>query len=592
MNALVLTIYFLVLSCWLAQAGKIQSLDGKTYEGEVSFDSQSNRLSVAMSDSVTAKVAFSNVLSASFGSGAASMADFGPLAEGWSSLSVGDVSITGSAGQAKGVFALKVAASDVGEKFDSFHYVYHRASGECEIVARVTSIDGADRLSKAGVMIRETLQPGSRFALVSLTGGGAVSFQHRTEAGQKSLDRPSGEATLPYWLKLVKKSKTFIAYRSTDGQKWEVAGTATVNFGDTFFLGLVVTSHSGFALSTATLDQVRLTVNGLRGEYFADEEFKNLKLTRVDPKLDFGWGVGSPDPLLPNDHFSIRWTGQVEPRYSQNYVFHVDADNSAQLWIEGNAIQPVAFKKEGNKTAPSVPLEAGKRYDLKMEFREGDGSASVRLGWSSPSQGKELIPASRLFCTVEASASGSPMAQSTWTNAIVPAKGVILRGGTFVAGHVKSVDATGLKFSYRGEKEFPISMPNVARIILRLPQRGSPVNPGTTSTGVLLTSGDFFEGDIKHLDGWSVKVSSVLFGLKQFNFHEVSAILLSDALIKPARFELHTADGSVFKANSISVEKEDLLIDEQTLGLFRIPQLAVVELLPGTKPKARVGRKL
>ena len=33
MNATVLTIYFLVLSCWLAQAGKIQSLDGKTYEG-------------------------------------------------------------------------------------------------------------------------------------------------------------------------------------------------------------------------------------------------------------------------------------------------------------------------------------------------------------------------------------------------------------------------------------------------------------------------------------------------------------------------------------------------------------------------------
>ena len=135
-------------------------------------------------------------------------------------------------------------------------------------------------------------------------------------------------------------------------------------------------------------------------------------------------------------------------------------------------------------------------------------------------------------------------------------------------------------------------MPNVARIILRLPQRGSLVNPGTTSTGVLLTSGDFFEGDIKHIDAWSVKVSSVLFGLKQFNFPEVSAILLSDALIQPARFELHTADGSVFKANSISVEQEDLLLDEQTLGAFRIPQLAVVELLRGTKPKARVGRKL
>ena len=37
-------------------------------------------------------------------------------------------------------------------------------------------------------------------------------------------------------------------------------------------------------------------VNGLSAQYFDNKDFTNLKLTRVDPQINFTWGTASPDP--------------------------------------------------------------------------------------------------------------------------------------------------------------------------------------------------------------------------------------------------------------------------------------------------------
>lgn len=44
-----------------------------------------------------------------------------------------------------------------------------------------------------------------------------------------------------------------------------------------------------------------------------------------------------------------------------------------------------------------ITLQAGVRYDIRMEFYERGGGATAKLLWSSPSQVKEVIPQSRLF---------------------------------------------------------------------------------------------------------------------------------------------------------------------------------------------------
>ena len=89
-----------------------------------------------------------------------------------------------------------------------------------------------------------------------------------------------------------------------------------------FILFLLVGCGFSFAVGT-----------GLTGEYFDNSDFTSLKLTRVDPAVDFDWGSGPPAPGVSSGSYSVRWSGQIEPRYSETYTFQVTADDSARLWV-------------------------------------------------------------------------------------------------------------------------------------------------------------------------------------------------------------------------------------------------------------------
>ena len=54
-------------------------------------------------------------------------------------------------------------------------------------------------------------------------------------------------------------------------------------------------------------------VGGLTAQYFDNKDFTNLKVTRVDPQVNFNWALGSPDPAIGADTFSVKWTGQFCP---------------------------------------------------------------------------------------------------------------------------------------------------------------------------------------------------------------------------------------------------------------------------------------
>jgi RHS repeat-associated protein len=139
-------------------------------------------------------------------------------------------------------------------------------------------------------------------------------------------------------------------------------------------------------------------VHGLKAEYFDDADFTDLKLTRIDPTIDFAWpGTDSPDPSIDGDTFSARWTGQVMPLYSETYTFYTQTDESVRLWVDGKLIIDHTAAHTSTEDAGTITLEAGKKYDIKMEFSEGTGDAEARLLWSSDSQEKEVVPKLRLY---------------------------------------------------------------------------------------------------------------------------------------------------------------------------------------------------
>ncbi|MEA2554536.1 MAG: alpha-glucosidase, partial [Fimbriimonadaceae bacterium] len=79
---------------------------------------------------------------------------------------------------------------------------------------------------------------------------------------------------------------------------------------------------------------------GLKGEYFPNVDLKGApQLVRMDPQIDFNWKVGPPAPGMPDENFSIRWTGKVGPvPVSGSYEFVTVTDDGVRLWVDGKMI--------------------------------------------------------------------------------------------------------------------------------------------------------------------------------------------------------------------------------------------------------------
>jgi hypothetical protein len=139
---------------------------------------------------------------------------------------------------------------------------------------------------------------------------------------------------------------------------------------------------------------------GLTGEYYDNSDFTNLKLTRVDPSINFSWGSSSPDPSIGPDTFSVRWTGQVQPRYSEIYTFYTKTDDGVRLWVDGVLLIDKWVPQSPTEWKASLSLMAGQNYDIKMEYYENTGGATAQLSWSSPSQSKQIIPQTQLYAAL------------------------------------------------------------------------------------------------------------------------------------------------------------------------------------------------
>jgi cell division septation protein DedD len=136
--------------------------------------------------------------------------------------------------------------------------------------------------------------------------------------------------------------------------------------------------------------------NGLSGAYYNNSDLTSLVLSRVDSTVNFDWGTGSPDPGIGADTFSVRWTGQVIPLYSQTYTFYTQSDDGVRLWVNGTQLVNNWTNHGSTEDSGTIALTAGVKYAVVMEYYENTGSAVAKLSWSSASQAKQIIPTSQL----------------------------------------------------------------------------------------------------------------------------------------------------------------------------------------------------
>ncbi|MGG6268119.1 PA14 domain-containing protein [Leptolyngbya sp. AN03gr2] len=136
---------------------------------------------------------------------------------------------------------------------------------------------------------------------------------------------------------------------------------------------------------------------GLTGDYFDNSNFTNLITTRVDPTIDFNWGTGTPYVGVAPDTFSVRWSGQIQAPTTGTYTFATTSNDGIRLWINGQSIVDRWVDLNNVENRGTIALEAGKWYDIRMDYYDRTGAAMMRLEWWYPGQARQVVPQARLF---------------------------------------------------------------------------------------------------------------------------------------------------------------------------------------------------
>jgi len=326
-------------------------------------------------------------------------------------------------------YLLSSAGGDIWAGADSFNYLYEPLNGNGQIVARVSGVQGTNAFAKAGVMVRETLDPSSRNAMMLVTLNQGAFFQWRSVAGGSS-DRTISNTNVvsPYWVKIVRNGEWIGGYSSPNGVDWILVNWETINgLNSQVYVGLAVSGGGSF--TTAVFDQVSIspanqaevmnplvgTGDGLMGSYYPNRHLYGVAVTnRVDGQVNFDlWktllessanagGLGNRSALLLGmsrlDEFGIRWTGEIQAQFTEPYILHVTSDDGVRVWLNEQLVID-EWKPHAPKESLSSPLNlvAGQRYFLRIEYFQNHNDAIARLEWSSLSTPQKLVPQSQMY---------------------------------------------------------------------------------------------------------------------------------------------------------------------------------------------------
>ena len=137
--------------------------------------------------------------------------------------------------------------------------------------------------------------------------------------------------------------------------------------------------------------------NGLTGEYFSGTNLANRVFVRPDTNVDFAWNGASPGNGLAGRQFSARWSGLVQPRYSEGYTFHLTTSDGGCLWVNGQLLIDKWHDDTNTDVAGSIALTGGRQYPLVVEYYDNTNPADAILEWYSASQTRQVVPPGVLF---------------------------------------------------------------------------------------------------------------------------------------------------------------------------------------------------
>ena len=169
------------------------------------------------------------------------------------------------------------------------------------------------------------------------------------------------------------------------------------------------------------------TGTGLAGSYFNNVALTgNAVLVRTEA-VDFDWGTAAPGTGVSADNFGVRWSGTVQAPSTGTYRFQTHSDDGVRLWVNGvQLVNNWTDHAPAVDTSMGINLVAGVKYEIRLEYYEKGGGASMRLHWLTPGDAAFVaVPAARLFAPVVVAGTG--LAASYFNNITLTGTAVLTR---------------------------------------------------------------------------------------------------------------------------------------------------------------------
>ncbi|MFC1604330.1 LamG-like jellyroll fold domain-containing protein [Planctomycetota bacterium] len=259
-----------------------------------------------------------------------------------------------------GTFTITGSGADIWGQSDQFHYAFKELTGIGSVVARVESLTNTNPSAKAAVMIRETLDPDSKYSLVALTPDNGVIAELRAETGGNSEQTASLTSIVsPYWVKIERDlGGNLTAYSSANGSTWEVLGQSIpFQMASNAYVGLAVTAHDATATCQAKFSNV--TITGNAGSLWSNQDI-GIQSNEAEPLyVAIANSTGNPAVVVhdnPDAALIDTWTEWVIPlqTFADQGINLSDIDRIA-----------IGVGTKGNTTTPG---SAGKMFidDIRL----------------------------------------------------------------------------------------------------------------------------------------------------------------------------------------------------------------------------------
>jgi len=270
-----------------------------------------------------------------------------------------------------GTYTMTASGTDITGMADEFHFAYKMMSGPGSIVAKVLSVSNTDPWAKAGVMIRETLDPGSKHALACVTPGSGVASEGRVTTNGESYSANQAAITAPHWIKLERDiSGNFTVSHSVNGTNWMAvtgAGVQGIQMAANVYVGLAVTSHDAAETCEAQFSNVTITGNVTQQQWLSQD----IGITSNEPESMYvilnGVGIVYHDD--PQASLIDEWT---EWRIDLQEFVKQSVNPLSDQSVDLTSIDTIAIGigTQGNMTTPGG---SGKMYfdDIRL-YRPSD----------------------------------------------------------------------------------------------------------------------------------------------------------------------------------------------------------------------------